>query len=865
MGEVYRARDTRLGRDVAIKVLPAELSAAAARLSRFENEARAASALNHPNIVTIHEIGRAESVAYIVMELVGGKTLRELLDTGAMPTRKLLLIGAQAASGLAKAHASGIVHRDLKPENLMVTAEGVVKILDFGLAKLVQASADDSGGSAADTETRGTRPGTILGTVGYMSPEQASGHPLDFRSDQFSLGVILYEMATRKRAFERATSAQTLAAIIQDDPEPIPSLNPKVPILFRWIVERCLSKDPEERYASTADLAKDLAAARDRLSEVESAPQALSARPRTWRAPAWAGLAGAAMLLTLGTAGWRLSRRDSAWKNPLERARFTRFTDWQGSEFNAAISLDGKFVAFLADRDQVHDLWVGQVGGGECLNLTRGRYPELVVPTLQQAGFSGDGTHVWFSTPVSGGKSQGMLFVPMTGGVPRPLLADAVEAAWSADGSRLLYHTADPGDPLFIADRNGGNPKRLVVGTPGMHNHYPTWSPDGRVAYVVRGVPPNDMDVWRVPASGGQPERLTSHHAAVAYPTLLDGRTLLYTAPREDGSGSGLWAVDVERRVPHPVSLGLEEYLSLAASADGTRLVATVANPVRSLWSVPLSDRVLDESAATHSPLPNVRAGAPRFGPDYLVYLSSRSGPNGLWKYKDGAETELWPGGDGAVIAPPAVSHDGARIAFVVRNGDKGRLQVVAADGTNARAVAETLDVRDAPSWSPDGSWIAVAVKQGAANPLYKVPLDGRAPELLVAGVDAVASDPVWSPDGRLIVYSESQGMAVARLRAIEPDGTTVPLAEVWVVHTRNRYRFLPDGSGLVVLQGPFSRQNFSLFDLKTGTLRPLTDLRQLFPIESFDVARDGKRILFDRFRQNSDVVLIDLPQRAIE
>src|SRR5262245_46379721 len=204
--EAYRAQDTRLGRDVAIKVLPAELSADAARLARFETEARAASALNHPNIVTIHEFGQADGHSYIVMELVDGKTLRELVIAGPMPTRKLLQLAAQAASGLAKAHAAGIVHRDLKPENLMVTLDGVVKILDFGLAKLSEPLALAEQNADTPTETHLTHPGTVLGTIGYMSPEQASGRPLDFRSDQFSLGVIIYEAATGKRTFQRNTA-----------------------------------------------------------------------------------------------------------------------------------------------------------------------------------------------------------------------------------------------------------------------------------------------------------------------------------------------------------------------------------------------------------------------------------------------------------------------------------------------------------------------------------------------------------------------------------------------------------------------------------------------------------------------------------
>jgi len=248
MGEVYRARDTRLGREIAVKVLPDAVASNPERLSRFEREARSASALNHPNIVTIHDIGSADSVSYIAMELVNGESLREVLAEGALPVRRLLQIGAQVAEGLAKAHAAGIVHRDLKPENVMVTEDGLVKILDFGLAKLTQAEGSGSGSTQAPTVSGGTEVGVILGTVGYMSPEQATGGVIDFRSDQFSLGSIFYEMATGRRPFQRASAPQTLAAIVQEEPEPIAAVNPKIPAPLRWIIERCLAKEPRNRY-----------------------------------------------------------------------------------------------------------------------------------------------------------------------------------------------------------------------------------------------------------------------------------------------------------------------------------------------------------------------------------------------------------------------------------------------------------------------------------------------------------------------------------------------------------------------------------------------------------------------------------------
>jgi predicted ATPase len=281
MGEIYRARDSRLGREVAIKILPAELASDPLRLALLKHEARSASALNHPNIITIYEIGHADKTFYIAMELVEGVSLRDLVAAGPVPLRRLLSIAAQIADGLAKAHGAGIVHRDLKPENLMISNDGFVKILDFGLAKLIGPSESFSDTSTVSHEE--IDPSGVAGTVGYMSPEQASGRPLDFRSDQFSFGSVLYELATGARAFRRETPVQTLAAILEDDPEPIASRNANLPAPFCWIVERCLSKDPEERYASTRDIARDLAALRERLLEAPTDSRA--ARPANLPVP----------------------------------------------------------------------------------------------------------------------------------------------------------------------------------------------------------------------------------------------------------------------------------------------------------------------------------------------------------------------------------------------------------------------------------------------------------------------------------------------------------------------------------------------------------------------------------------------------
>ena len=410
---------------------------------------------------------------------------------------------------------------------------------------------------------------------------------------------------------------------------------------------------------------------------------------------------------------------------------------------------------------------------------------------------------------------------------------------------------------MFIADRSGGNRRPLFSDRPGRHCHHPIWSPDGRFVYFVRGDPGiHSTDIWRLPAGGGEPERITRHGSRVGYPALIDRRTLLYSATAEDGSGAWLYAIDVERRVPHRVSFGLEQYLSVSASADGRRLVAAVANPIVNLWTVPVSDRTAEESSAARLSLPSVRALAPVYGPDFIAYLSSRGGEDGVWKFQDGVATELWKGSEGPVIAAPAVSPDGRQICFSVRKQNRIQLYAMTSEGTNLRALAP-LDVRGTACWSPDGKWIAVAAEEGKGMHLFKVPVDGGPP---VAMLEEPSSNPVWSRDGRLIAYSSVRIGGSALVKAVTVDGTPFLLPELRVLSSvGNVYRFTPDGKGLIVLIGGYRQQSFWLVDLATGGKRQLTDLRQSYSLRDFDISPDGRTILFDRLRENSDIVLIDL------
>ena len=452
MGEVYRSRDTRLGREVALKVLPAGLSSDKERLVRFAQEARSASALSHPNIVTIYEVGQAGSLPFIAMELIDGQTLRALLDQGALPLKKALQIGFQMADGLAKAHSAGIVHRDLKPENVMITKDGYAKLLDFGLAKLVGTAPGSSPGEPSMTAT-----GFVMGTAGYMSPEQASGRPVDARSDQFALGLILYEMVTGRRAFSRSTAVQTLSAIIQEEPDPIEKFNPRIPLPFRWVVERCLAKDPEDRYASTRDLARDLQNQREfavagnepsqmapavPASELASTARfsqedvpALGARPAPTgaRRALSVGLSalGGFLMLALGAgAGYWL--RGSIAEPPAPRWNGDLLLAGTIRVFSPRISPDSQTLAFLTVVAGVSQVAILKPGSGDWIVLTH----QKSLGSVDRMDWSNDGGRLYFDRVTE--SSRGIYSIPVLGGEERLVLEDAQDPEVLPDGSFLV-------------------------------------------------------------------------------------------------------------------------------------------------------------------------------------------------------------------------------------------------------------------------------------------------------------------------------------------------------------------------------------------------------------------------------------------
>ncbi len=856
MGEVYRARDPRLGREVAIKVLPAGCCTDPERLRRFEQEARATAALNHPNILTVFDIARYDESPYIVSELLEGETLRDKLSGGELALKKTIDYALQIMRGLAAAHERGIFHRDLKPENIFVTRAGLVKILDFGLAKLAVPESESAGGLSAKPTLEGvTAGGVLLGTMGYMSPEQLRGQPGDARSDLFSFGVVLYEMLSGRRAFHGKTNADTISAILKEDPPDLVTIGREVPPMLERIVRHCLEKEPPARFQS----ARDVEFALESLSTISSSSVSVvttAGRRKTWLIAG--GLIAALVLLVVGFATWAgFNRARTAMQNPLSDAQFTPLTNLQGAETDPAISPDGKFVAFISDRSGTFDIWLIQANGGSLANLTQGRIGDARAP-LRAIGFSGDGTEIWSA----GTPERRLMLWPLIGGAPHNFLDErAAEVAWSPDGTRLVYHAWEAGDPTFVADYNGANQRQIVQNEPGLHNHYPVWSKDGHWIYLVRGRPATrEMDLWRIPPRGGKPEQLTHLNTDIAYPTPISERTILFVAHNEDGAGPWLWAFDAETRTSRRVSSGLEQYAALAATADGQRLAANVVNPTVSLWSVPITDSVVEEGQVEAFPLPTVRAQAPRFGGGSLFYLSSRDGADGLWSYREGQALEVWKGAEGAFHSPPAVSADGKRIAFALRRNGKQQMHIMAEDGTQLHPLSQDVDIRGTASWSPDGQWIVTAGSDRQGEGLFKLPVNGGAPVRIATGPFL---DPVWSPRGDPIVYCGTQVFTVTPLLAVHPDGTPAGLPKINVQREGERARFLPNGSGLIYMQGnTLAGQDFWLLDLDTMHSRRLTRLNNPAVMRAFDITPDGSRIVFDRLRENSEILLIDLGKK---
>jgi eukaryotic-like serine/threonine-protein kinase len=797
MGVVYRALDTRLGRPVAVKLLRHDGVITSESRKRFVQEARAASALNHPHIITIYEIGQDQDVDFIAMEYLAGQSLAHLIGHSGLRLREGLKYAVQIADALAAAHAAGILHRDLKPANIMVSDKGLVKVLDFGLAKLTEPvdfqRADErvtTGTAPAEGQLQ-TEEGRILGTAPYMSPEQAEGKPTDARSDVFSFGAVLYEMITGRRAFSGTTKMSALAAILTTEPEPPSRVVPGLSRDLEKMIVRCLRKSPERRWQSMADLKVAL---EDLLEESDSRSLAEAAvsKPAHRRTRALVtGLATIAIGALMFGAWWRASR-----PQPVVGPKpfLTRLTSDVGWTDYPAISLDGKILAYASDRSGEGnlDIWVQQIPDGSPVRLTR-HAADDVEPSL-----SADGSKVAFQSSRLGG---GIYLIPTLGGEERLLAARGFSPRFSPDGNWIAYGLAEQaGGRLYVAPAAGG-PATLVAA--GFYRaRAPVWSPDGRYllfwAQRERDAPPENNIDWYVAAiPGGSPVATEARGVllregfqafqGLPFPEawVRAGNRILFHGIV--GDSSNLWqvALSLEKRrvsgTPQRATFGTTDEAAASVSSDG-RMVFISLTMGADIWSLPIDAN----RARLQGPLKRVTQDAaddydPTLSEDgaTLVFRSRRAGRFGvvLRRLGTSAETVLTRMPEDHY---PAVSRDGTKVAYSLRQDGKMPIFVVAANGGTPEQVCD--DCGEVEAWSGDGDQI-LYVAAGDPSGVGLLKLGSSHNDVWLRHSGYGIYNPRLSSDGGWIAFNgRTDRLAPAQILVAKVQASVVALEKDWIV-----------------------------------------------------------------------------------
>ena len=572
---------------------------------------------------------------------------------------------------------------------------------------------------------------------------------------------------------------------------------------------------------------------------------------------AWMAAAGALAAITVVAIVW-FERSDHFWRNPIAGAVYQSVTGFDGQNEAAAVSRDGQFVAFLSDRGGRTDVWVTQIGSGQFHNLTKGIDGELVNPSIRTLGFSPDGALVTFwlrSRSHSSGEDISIWAVPTLGGEPMPFLEGVAEAAWSPEGKQLAYHTPGAGDPLFVSEgKSLSRSPPILIAPPGLHSHFPLWAP-GNLIYFIKGTLPDQLDVWRVGVRGEALERITAQTARLTYPVLVDQNTLLYLASAPDGSGPWLYGMDVARRVPHRLTSGVEQYTSLAASADGHRVIATVSEPARTLWRVAITETAPVDSPPVRVTLATGAGFTPRFGPDYLLYVATAGSGESIWKVSGAAAMQLWAGSDARIIGGPAISPDGRLVAFTVRQRGQSLLYTMRSDGSRLRILSDALQLRGAPAWEPNGKYITSAAEENGVPHLFRIAIEGNAPAPLVSDYSV---DPAWSPNGRFVIYSGPDVGTKFTVKAATADNAAYSLPPLELTRGARHLVVLPGGRKLVFLQGEMQHKDLWMVDLETGAMQQLTHMPADFDVRDFDISADGREVIVERAQARSHVVAID-------
>jgi len=736
MGEVFLAEDTILGRRVAVKLLRGEFTTNEERLRRFRQEARAVSALNHPNILTIYEISQEDSLHFMATEYVDGETLHQFISGGRLTLSQTLDVAIQVASALAAAHQAGIIHRDIKPENIMVRTDGYAKVLDFGLAKLAEIKAVDT--VAPTLPNIETEPGVVMGTVSYMSPEQARGLVVDARTDIWSLGVMIYEMAAGRQPFEGETASDVISLILQKEPVPLAQVAPEVPAELERIVRKALRKDKEERYQSVKDLSIDLRSLKkelEREAEIERSAPPMGGSPLSSEQSAaviasstssaeyivteirqhkrWAALILGLMIIT-AVALYVLSNRSPSTKGPLLRnAAFTQLTDQAGPEYFPSLSPDGKSFLYAGSASGNWDIYLQRVGGRNPINLTKESSADDTQPT-----FSPDGEFIAFRSERDGG---GIFVMGATGESAKRLTNFGFNPAWSPDGKDIIC--ADDG-PIDTASRQNPNSRVWIVNVASGEKRQvtkedsiqPNWSPHGyRIAYQGRRRLAQ-RDIWTIPADGGEPVEVTNDPAMDGSPVWSPDGNYLYFVSDRAGS-MNLWRVPIEETTgkvlgsPEAITTPSPYVSQVSFSRDGRRLAYVHAVRSANLQRV------------TFDPAKETVVGEP-------VWITQGS----------------------RLALVPHLSPDGEWLAFDTQTDKQEDIYVVRHDGTGLHQLTDDPYKDRGARWSPDGKRIAFFSDRSGKWEIWMINPDGSGLQQITY-TTATVINPIWSPDGTRIVY----------------------------------------------------------------------------------------------------------------
>ena len=864
MGEVYLAQDLKLHRQVALKVLSAQFAVDAERRQRFAREAQAVAALNHPNIVTIYSVEEAGDVHFLTMELVVGKPLSELIPRDGLPLARLLKLAIPLSDAVSAAHQRGITHRDLKPANVMVSDDGRVKVLDFGLAKLKE-EVRDVGATMLPTQTV-TGEGRILGTIAYMSPEQAEGKAIDHRSDIFSLGIVLYEMATGERPFKGDTSLSVLSSIIKDTPRPVSDVNHALPRDLTRIVRRCLMKEPDDRYQSTRDIKNDLEEVKQALESGElvtvPVPPATAAAPAPVprrRPPAGVLVLTGLLVIAAAIAGaLKFGTAVKPDTNAPVTATFTQLTVQKGLEEFPSLSPDGKWMVYGGDAAGNFDIYLQSVGGQTAINLTQDN-----AAADSEPAFSPDGERIAFRSARDGG---GLFVMGRTGESVRRLTDGGFNPAWAPSGKEIAFATEDvrsnpsgrgPRSGLWIVDVESGV-KRQVATDDAVQ---PSWSPHGlRIAYWAARGPQRQRDILTIAPTGGDPVLVTDDADVDWNPVWSpDGRHVYFSSAR--GGSMNLWRVAIDEpsgRVlgsPEPITVPSGFVAHMSVSADGRRLAfasVTFDQNVQRIGFDPTTERIQGELQwVTNGSKPWTAVDVSQDGsrialtaaaPQEDVFVARADG-SGLRQLTNDASFDRLP----------RWSPDGNRIAFYSNRSGEWEIWTINPDGSGLTRITKSSGAHY-PIWSPDGATMAfseIVDQQTAFMFRVREPWDGQTPVRIEKPSGGSWRASSWSPDGKLLAGVATRGNAPVGVLVYEIESKSFHR----VADAGREPFWLSDNRRLLFTTTPGT---VAVADWRTSKVREVWSHDE-GALELQSVSADGRQLFFRRNARESDIWMATL------